>query len=197
MSSVQRPSGGHFDRLYAASDDPWNTRDRWYEQRKRAIVEAMLPHRQCKAIFEPGCGSGELTLQLALRCQRLVASDFCEEAVRITQEKTAHLPHVQVQRQSLPEQWPQPAHDGAHFDLIVFSELCYYFDAADMAAMAALAVASLMPQGHVLACHWKKDFNDRLLDTHAIHQCIDAHARLQRHACYEDEDVLIDLWCQR
>lgn len=194
MRAAQLPATRHFDQLYAASDDPWKTRDSWYEQRKRALVEAILPRQQCSAIFEPGCGSGELTLQLAARCQWLMASDFSAEAVRITREKTAHLSHVQVRRQSLPEQWPAAEHDMPAVDLIVFSELCYYFDAPNMAEMAAPAAASLSPGGHLLACHWKKDFDDRLLATRPMHQLIDAHARLKRQACYEDEDILIDLW---
>ncbi|MCI1003683.1 SAM-dependent methyltransferase [Herbaspirillum sp. C7C8] len=194
MTTAQFPASGHFDQLYAASDDPWKTRERWYEQRKRAIIEAILPRRQCNAIFEPGCGSGELTLQLATRCQWLMASDFCAEAVRIARQKTAHLPHVQVRRQSLPEQWPTAAQDMPPLGLIVFSELCYYFDAPNVAELAALAAASLAPQGHLLACHWKKDFDDRLLATQPMHQLIDTHPRLKRQACYEDEDILIDLW---
>ncbi|WP_044530855.1 SAM-dependent methyltransferase [Herbaspirillum sp. B65] len=194
MTTGPTSASGHFDELYAASTDPWDTGTSWYEQRKRAIVQAMLPRQHCGVIFEPGCGSGELTLQLAARCQTLIASDFCEEAVRITRQKTAHLPHVQVRLQVLPEQWPVPAQDVPPFELIVFSELCYYFDAPQMAQMVALAVGGLAPEGHLLACHWKKDFDDRLLATRHLHQLIDAHAHLKRQACYEDEEILIDLW---
>lgn len=185
---------GHFDQLYAASADPWNTRTSWYEQRKRAIIAAILPRQHCASIFEPGCGSGELTLHLAERCQRLLASDFCEDAVRIARDKTAHLAHVEVRRQALPEQWPAPELGAPEFELILFSELCYYFDAPQMVELVTLAAGSLTVGGHLLACHWKKDFDDRLLATRPMHQLIDTHARLKRQACYEDEDILVDLW---
>ena len=34
----------YFDRMYAASADPWQLQERWYEQRKFAITLALLPH---------------------------------------------------------------------------------------------------------------------------------------------------------
>jgi hypothetical protein len=33
----------YFDALYAASDDPYASRQRWYEARKRAVLLAALP----------------------------------------------------------------------------------------------------------------------------------------------------------
>ena len=35
--------GSYFDDLYAAADDPWSLRSRWYEQRKYALTTAVLP----------------------------------------------------------------------------------------------------------------------------------------------------------
>jgi SAM-dependent methyltransferase len=187
-------AAGHFDSLYARDPDPWDAARSWYERRKRAILSAVLPRERFASIYEPGCGNGELSIALAERCDRLVASDFSEEAVRIAHAKTAHLAHVEVRRESLPEQWPALSSGAPAFDLIVFSELGYYFDAAQLAELAALAMASLAPAGYLLACHWKKDFGDRRQATHAMHALLDDQRRLQRRARYEDEDFLLDLW---
>lgn len=184
----------HFDHLYAGAADPWNTAGSWYERRKRAVIEAVLPEERFAGIYEPGCGSGELTLALAARCERLVASDFCEEAVRVVRGKTAHLPHVEVRREALPEQWPALSSTAPPFELIVLAELCYYLDPLQLTELAALAAASLVPGGHLLACHWKKEFDDRMQGTRAMHLLIDRNGRLQRCACYEDEDFQLDLW---
>ena len=32
----------YFDQLFAGNDDPWAFRQRWYEQRKRALTLAVL-----------------------------------------------------------------------------------------------------------------------------------------------------------
>ena len=44
----------YFDGLFAGNDDPWAFRQRWYEQRKRAITLAALPRPRYRSVFEPG-----------------------------------------------------------------------------------------------------------------------------------------------
>lgn len=61
----------YFDGLVAGNDDPWAFRQRWYEQRKRAITLAALPRPHYRAIFEPGCANGELSAdwpRVAIAC---------------------------------------------------------------------------------------------------------------------------------
>ena len=184
----------HAGQLDAASNDSCNAADSWYEQRKRAILMGILPRPKFKAAYEPGCGNGELTLILASRCERLLASDFCAQAVDTARERTAHLPQVSVRRECLPEQWPSLSPTSCEFDLVVLSELCYYFDAMQLIEVSALAVASLAPGGHLLACHWKSEFDDRLQPTRSMHRLLDRNGRLRHRACYEDDDFLLDLW---
>ncbi|MBP0600644.1 methyltransferase domain-containing protein [Herbaspirillum sp. LeCh32-8] len=185
----------HFRSLYAGSADPWHTIDSWYEQRKRAILLAALPKPRFSSVYEPGCGNGALTVALAARCDRLLASDFCDEAVRLTRERVNAHRHVQVSRESLPEQWP--ASGGAAFDLIVLSELGYYLDDEQLRATVSLCVASLLPAGHLLACHWKRPFDDRQQPTATVHALFAEHDALQGSAWYEDEEFRLDLWQRR
>ena len=50
----------YFERVYAASPDPWGFTTRWYEERKYALSLAMLPRRHYADAFEPGCSIGEI-----------------------------------------------------------------------------------------------------------------------------------------
>ena len=67
--------GAYFDRLYAASDDPWGFSTRWYEHRKYALTLAALPAPHYDSALEIGCSVGVLTALLAGRCTALLALD--------------------------------------------------------------------------------------------------------------------------
>jgi len=185
----------HFRSLYASSADPWHTADSWYERRKLSILLAILPKPHFSSVYEPGCGNGALTVALAERCERLLASDFCDEAVRLTLERVSAHRHVEIARESLPEQWP--AGGKPAFELIVLSELCYYLDDEQLRTTVSLSVDSLLPAGHLLACHWKRPFDDRQQDTAAIHALFATHGELHGYAHYEDEEFRLDLWQKR
>ena len=77
----------YFERLYAASPDPWGFTTRWYEERKYALSLAMLPRRRYAEAFEPGCSIGVLTALLTPRCDRLLSWDVSAEAVRRARER--------------------------------------------------------------------------------------------------------------
>ena len=74
MSSTRE----YFDELYQHSDDPWHLREGWYERRKRSLTLALLPRPRYRNAFEPGCANGELTAELAARCEMLLAADLHE-----------------------------------------------------------------------------------------------------------------------
>lgn len=112
----------HFEQLYEADPDPYGLRTRWYEERKRALVLASLPRRRFRHCYEPGCGNGELTAQLATRCDAVLAADFSGPVLRTARARTALLPQVRVAQHVLPNQWSL----AERFDLIVLSELLYF-----------------------------------------------------------------------
>src|ERR1039457_5637267 len=68
----------HFERLYAASDDPWHFRTSPYERKKYAATLAALPSRRFASALEVGCSIGELTSLLATRCNSLIGIDIAE-----------------------------------------------------------------------------------------------------------------------
>ena len=77
----------YFDRMYAASADPWQLQERWYEKRKFAITLALLPHPRYRHAFEPGCSVGVLTEQLAGRCDHVTATDVVPAALDATHRR--------------------------------------------------------------------------------------------------------------
>ena len=53
------------DRLHEEEADPWGAESRWYEQRKRELVLAMLPRPDFDRTLEIGCSTGALAEALS------------------------------------------------------------------------------------------------------------------------------------
>ena len=58
-SSADCPTSS-LDRLHEEEADPWGAESRWYEQRKRDLVLAMLPRPDFDRTLEIGCSTGAL-----------------------------------------------------------------------------------------------------------------------------------------
>ena len=141
---------GHFRERYSASSDPYGLAERWYEARKYALTVALLPRERYGTAFEPGCSIGVLTAQLASRCDSLLACDAIADAFTSARSRTAGRAGVRVEQRVVPGEWP-----AGSFDLIVFSEILYYFDDADLHQMLRLGLLALRPGGHLVAAHWR------------------------------------------
>ena len=185
-----RPSSDHFDALFQADADPWRTRTRWYEKRKRDLVLAMLPRQRFLRVFEPGCGAGELSLALARRSEVLVATDASAVAIEHAQRRAGALPGVRLGTGRIPQDWP-----AGRFDLIVISELGYYLDAEELDALMTRCHGSLSEDGCLLACHWRRGTPDMLASADAVHMALSRACGGRRLGRYEDDDLLLDLWC--
>ena len=181
----------YFDELYQQSDDPWKLREGWYERRKRSLTLALLPRPRYRNAFEPGCANGELSVELAKRCDTLLAADLHPRAVQLTRERVADAPQVRVEQRTVPREWPTEA---GPFDLIVISEFAYYLDAAELETLASRIAASLTTDGTLLACHWRRPFAEALESADAAHALFDARCGLSRLAHHDEADLLIDVW---
>lgn len=183
------PGPNHFDELFRQNDDPWGFRSRWYEARKRALTVACLPTRRYARGYEPGCANGELSAQLAERCERLLVSDVSARAVALARERLAALAHVEVVQADLPADWPEGG-----FDLIAISELGYFVDAASLDAIAAQARAALLPGGTVLACHWRRPIRGCALDGDAVHERLARGLGLPVLCELREADFVLHVW---
>jgi trans-aconitate methyltransferase len=189
---VTTMSPGYFRDLYAASADPWGMADRWYEARKYATSVALLPRERYASAFEPGCSIGVLTTHLASRCDRLLACDTAAAAVESAAARTAGLPGVRVEQRALPGQWPP----DASFDLIVLSEVLYYFGDADLEEMLRLSAGALRLDGHLLAVHWRHDVPDYPRTGDSVHEALAACGGLARLARYQDPDFTAEVYAR-
>ena len=189
MTARMTLQAGYFDSMYAASADPWGFASRWYEQRKYAISLAMLPQQRYADAFEPGCSVGVFTGQLATRCERLLSADLAAAAVAAAAARTAHLPGVRVERRAIPADWP----DGT-FDLIVLSELLYYFGPDDGALVLDRAVGALRPGGSLLAVHWLHPVADYPRSGAAVHRELARRDGLARLAGHRERDFLAEVF---
>ncbi|MGL5825964.1 MAG: SAM-dependent methyltransferase [Nocardioides sp.] len=181
-------SQGHFDNLYAQSADPWNLATAWYERRKYAITVASLPRERYRSAYEPGCSIGELTRLLAPRCDRLLAVDFSPAAVAQAQTVVRHLSHVRVERAAVPENLPD-----ATYDLIVLSEILYYFAEDDLRKAIAGLVKRLEPDGDLVAVHHRASDRCYGYDGFNVHQALTQRAELVSMIHHEDEDFVLDV----
>jgi len=179
----------YFDALYASRQDPWSFMERWYERRKRALTIAALPHAGYSRAFEIGCSIGNLTAELAERCDTLVSVDAAAAAVATARTRLDGLNNVEVSVMNVPSQWP-----AGTFDLIVLSEVAYYFDEKDLHGLLDVVVASLNPGGVLVACHWRHPVADYPLTGDRSHELIRASAGVQMMAEYVDHDLRLEVF---
>ena len=179
----------YFDGLYAARD-PYGTAHRWYEQRKRNLLLSSLPHPSYGLVFEPACGTGELTCALAARSTRVLASDFCELAVAQARRRLQNFDNVSFGGHRIPAQWPRVAQP---FDLIVVSEVCSFLHLAEIQDVVKRCADSLAPDGVLAVCDWRWPFDARVTNAEDAHLMFGASSMhpLVQHA---EEDFLLSIW---
>lgn len=181
----------YFHALYADAD-PFGYRDRWYEQRKRALLLASLPAPRYARGWEIGCSNGETTAALAGRCDALLSTDLSARAVALARARVSDMPHVTVEQAGHPAQWPE-----GRFDLIVFSEVGYYLTPAALAAMARRLPDALGDAGVLVACHWRAPFDEAAQTGDAVHEALDALPVLSRVYRYRDADFVLEAWSRQ
>lgn len=182
-------STAFFDQLYAHNNDPWAFRERWYEQRKRAITLASLPRQHYPAIFEVGCANGELSAGLAQRTDWLLACDTSAKAVELARQRLSDCPNVEVRKSRVPEQWPE-----RRFNLIVISEVAYYLDPKALEELIELALLSLAPDGQLLACHWRPPIEGCTLTGDEVHALLHNALGWPRLAQHVEDDFILEVW---
>lgn len=178
----------YFDRMYAQSPDPWGFRDRWYERRKRALTLAALPRRQYRSAFEPGCSIGELTVELAGRCDRLLAVDVAADAVTRARTRVAPHPWVAVRQWGLPRLPDEPV------DLLVLSEVAYYLDPDEWAALLPRLPRALTAGGDLVAVHWRHPVPEYPQTGDAVHAALAGAPGLARVSAHVETDFLLEVY---
>ena len=178
-----------FEQFYRADRDPWDFTTSPYEQRKYDLTVASLPRRrQYQRCFEPGCSIGALTARLAMVATEVVALEASPTAAATAVTRLGAFPNVSVHHGSILEHWP----DG-EFDLIVFSEIGYYWDRPELTTIVERARGCLQPEGHLVGVHWLGNSDDHLLNGSEVHEIIAGRlgSSIVQHA---EPEFLLDVW---
>ncbi|WP_242864634.1 bifunctional PIG-L family deacetylase/class I SAM-dependent methyltransferase [Microbacterium testaceum] len=181
----------YFDDMYARHDDPWGFDSRWYEERKRAVLVAALPRRRYRATFEAGCSTGALTASLAGRSDRVLAVDLAPAALARARSRLADREHVELRRATLPDDWPE-----GEFDLVVLSEVAYYWGGVDLDRGLTASIGSLSADGHLVACHWRHPVADYPRTGDEVHAALAARPDLVRLVRHEEEDFVLEVFAR-
>ena len=156
--------GGYFDGVYAVSDDPWSFASSEYESAKYRHSLAALTRPVYHNAFEIGCSIGVLTSLLAPRCAKLLAVDIAEKPLQIARRRLHGEPRVRFARMTLPTEFPEEA-----FDLIVCSEVGYYWSETDLEIAVAKIGKALLPGGQLLLVHFTPYVPDYPLTGDEVH----------------------------
>lgn len=179
----------YFDDLYARHDDPWGFDSRWYEERKRGVLLAALPRPRYRSAFEAGCSTGAVTAHLADRCDRVLAVDLAPAALERARRRLDGNENVEVRRAQLPDAWPE-----GEFDLVVLSEVAYYWGAGDLDRGLTASVGSLSGDGHLVACHWRHPVAEYPRGGDSVHDALAARSDLVRLVRHEEEDFVLEVF---
>ncbi|MBO0930149.1 class I SAM-dependent DNA methyltransferase [Fibrella aquatilis] len=178
----------YFDAVYRANEDPWQFASSPYERDKYAATVAALPKAVYDSAFEIGCSIGVLTQQMAPRCRQLLAVDVNEAALKQARQRLAGQPQVRFAQMVLPGEFPDEM-----FDLILLSEVGYYWSMDDLLKAQAKIIAHLRPGGHLLLVHWTPPVHDYPLTGDEVHEAFMVktgpgqplrHLLHQRHETY-------------
>ena len=182
-------SAEFFEQKYREQADPWNFAHSDYERSRYDAIIGALGRRRYERAFEPGCSVGELTWRLATKCRQVDAMDISATAIDRAKLRCSGLPNVDLRVGGLPHQIP----DGT-FDLIVFSEIGYYFDEARLQELVTTLVQKIQPSGTLLAAHWLGTSKDHVLSGDRVHEILGSLEGLWLAYSERHEGFRLDRW---
>ena len=139
----------YFENMFRGDQDPWDLETSAYEAAKFDSTIAALEGRLYNRVFEIGCAGGTLTRKLAPATADLLAVDISATALARARRRCGDLPQVRFAEMAFPKETPHGS-----FDLIVLSEVAYYWDRADLALAASRLEQLLEPEGNLLLVHF-------------------------------------------
>jgi SAM-dependent methyltransferase len=190
--SVSTTSQEFFDEKYRSNLDPWAFASSEYEQSRYTSMLKAIDHRRYGRAFEPACSIGVFTSGLAMVCDEVIAIDISAAAVRYAKERCKQFKNVTILCKALPAYIPSSA-----LDLIVLSEVGYYFEEETLRSLAWNLTEILSTAGVLLAAHWLGYSEDHILSGDEVHSALGsteglAHDYEERHTGFR-----LDRWVKR
>jgi SAM-dependent methyltransferase len=160
----------YFEQLYTQEPDPWDFDTSDYERRKYDATLAAIGagHRDA---LEIGCSIGVFTRRLAEVCQALLAVDIAETALDAARRRCVDKANITFRRMQVPDELP-----AGRFDLILLSEVGYYWSRSDLDRFLGWVPGALEPGGLFVLVHWTGATNypltgDEVHDHAAMRAC--------------------------
>ena len=178
----------YFDDVYAAKDDPWDFATSEYEAGKYRETLATLPRERYQNALEIGCSIGVQTAMLAERCDHLLGVDISERALEQARRRCAGFPNVRLERFAIPGEFPEGS-----FDLIVLSEVGYYFSLPDLERVAGRITGRATEDCHLLLVHFLPTVEDYPLTGDQVHGFFTKRTPWQSLTAVRRERYRIDL----
>lgn len=140
--------------FYHDDPDPWKFKTSPYEKAKYAATLASLPKARYGQVLEVGCSIGVMTRQLAGRADAVLGIDPIASALETARETCRGAANVRFSCGAVPEDWPE-----GRFDLIMLSEVLFFFDRPDLARIVTRVEGALRPGGDVVVVNWIGETN--------------------------------------
>ncbi|WP_174241484.1 class I SAM-dependent methyltransferase [Caulobacter sp. S45] len=193
MRRTKSLDAGYFEAMYRKEADPWKFETSPYEQAKYDTTLAALGDRIVGRVLEVGCSVGVLTARLAGRCGSVLAVDVSETALEAARSRCAGLANVAFGRMGLPNETPSGV-----FDLILLSEVAYYWDSGDLMRMGEILRAKVTPGGWVLLVHWTGETDyPKTADGAVAELSTSAGEAFELEFAQRTDDYRLDLWRRR
>jgi peptidoglycan/xylan/chitin deacetylase (PgdA/CDA1 family)/SAM-dependent methyltransferase len=136
----------YWDAVFA-EPDPWDYGSA-YEQKKYAQALSLIPEQSLLQVAELACAEGHFTTMLASRAGRLLASDISPVALERARRRCRGSSNITYTvLDILTDELP------AGMDLIVCSEVLYYFPEHSLPRIVEKLSRALCDGGHLLSAH--------------------------------------------
>jgi hypothetical protein len=179
----------YFESLYQTDPDPWKFATSDYEAQKYAATLAALPQPRYHSAFEIGGSIGVLTEKLAQCCDSLLSIDVSEQAQAQAIQRCQAFPQVRFQIMQFPRQFPHE-----QFDLILLSEVGYYWGLEDLKVAQSRIVDCLEQKGYLLLVHWLPVSPGYPLTGDEVHNSFLELNPLQHVSALREEKYRLDLF---
>jgi predicted TPR repeat methyltransferase len=140
----------YFDDIFEADDDPWNLAASDYEAAKFKETHAALADRRYAQALEVGCAQGVLTDQLIPLCDSLLAIDISSKALVRATQRVGDRPGLTLKQMAFPREAPE----AAGFDLVILSEVVYYWGLVDLDRAGEWLKDHVAKDGRIILVHY-------------------------------------------
>lgn len=140
----------YFEDIFGSNDDPWNLASSEYESAKFAHTHDVLADRRYANALEIGCAHGVLTCHLAPICDSILAVDISTRALGKARVRLGDRAGVMLAQMAFPQETP----DIEAFDLVVLSEVAYYWDLEDLDRASKWLRDHVALGGRVILVHY-------------------------------------------